>query len=93
MIKVYHQTDDNFLFCPPTTQDAGEFTLVAEVDTEDLETAYKLTNTIDCYWWENEGVTPLVTNTRSSSMGDVFILNGRAYGVDIFGFKDLGPAA
>lgn len=94
MIKVYHQNARGHRFNVPTTQDAGEFTLVATVAATDLERAYMLTNHIDRPWWENEGVVKEVEeDVRSSSMGDMFILDGRAYGVDTFGFKDLGPAA
>ena len=42
-------------------------------DTEKLETAFKLTNSIDTAWWLNENVEPLTKGTRSTSVGDMVL--------------------
>ncbi len=65
---------------------------VAEVETDSLERAYELTNSIDQPWWLNDGVTALVTSDRrSTSVGDVIVNldNQSAHAVCMFGFKEL----
>lgn len=54
----------------------GFYDLVAEVDTEDLETAWELTNHIDESWTENKGVKAKAEEARSSSPGDIFETEG-----------------
>ncbi len=58
---------------PPAYPD--NYTTVAVVEGEDVETAYRLTNHIDHPWWENAGVT-LVGDPehRSTSPGDVVVM-------------------
>lgn len=48
---------------------------VADVECNNVNDAFTLTNSIDCYWGENEGVTLTLTQekNRSSSIGDVFV--------------------
>lgn len=58
---------------------------VYEVETGDLETAFELTN----LWNSGHLVRALETPGRSSSVGDIFVLNGTAYLVDSFGFKEV----
>lgn len=48
---------------------------VANVEGEDKERAYMLTNHIDVAWWENEGVE-LVEESRSTSVGDLVDVDG-----------------
>ena len=49
--------------------------LVARVDTDDLESAFKLTNTINRSWWLNDGVDAIkLDGERSTSVGDVMVL-------------------
>jgi hypothetical protein len=68
---------------------------VAEVDTDNLDRAYRLTNSLDTSWWENAGVTFLGSaehgqeGARSSSIGDVFELNGVRSVVARMGFEPL----
>ena len=83
MIKVYHKNRMN----DDKTLDGT--TLVAEVETNDLEEAFKLTNHIDRAWWENEGVKLIGEETRSSSMGDVFVINGEQHIVAMCGFEKI----
>jgi hypothetical protein len=67
-----------------------DFVLVAKVQTDDLDAAFEKTNTIDKYWWENQGVEALVTKTRSTSVGDVMVdAEGKKHMVAGFGFKAL----
>lgn len=62
------------------------FTPVYEVETDDLEVAFELTNL-----WNNGHLVRALPGTRghSSSVGDIFSKDGRFYMVDDFGFAEL----
>lgn len=62
------------------------FTPVYEVETDNLDTAFELTNL-----WMNGHLVRALPGTRghSSSVGDIFGHNGRYYMVDNFGFEEL----
>lgn len=62
---------------------------VAEVDTDDLEVAFELTNTIDRAWWENEGVKAIVTPCRSTSVGDILVRGGKTFWTAGCGFEEF----
>ena len=72
--EVYHVKEPTFW-----DKDVFEFPVayvhVATVKTDCKEVAYQLTNSIDNFWWENEGVTSHFDGTgcRSTSVGDVVI--------------------
>jgi hypothetical protein len=93
MISVYHKIKSDF-FTTANKFVAQEFTLVAKVNTNDLEEAYRLTNTVDHYWWENEGVNAVITKTRSTSVGDVMLdhKDGKFHAVASCGFAEIGAA-
>ena len=59
---------------------------VAHVDTDDMQVAYELTNTIDHAWWLNKEVKPFVNKARSTSMGDLMIGPDGTYAVAACGF-------
>lgn len=65
---------------------AVHFTPVFEVHVDDLEDAYAETNL-----WENDDLVTCLPGTRghSSSVGDIFKMNGEFYMVDPFGFAKL----
>lgn len=76
------------------------YTKVAEVQSDDLETAFRWTNNVDTSW--SREPAPIVTVTaelpiyqgqryglRSSSMGDVFVRDGKAYYVAMIGFAAI----
>ena len=52
----------------------------ATVD-EKLELAFRLTNNIDCAWWENEEVEPVFPDVacRSTSVGDMVLIGTEKY--------------
>ena len=83
MIKVYHKNRMN------NDKTLDGTTLVAEVDTTDLEYAFKLTNHLDKAWWENDGVRLIGEETRSSSMGDILVIGDAHYIVTMFGFNKI----
>jgi len=86
MIKVYHVKNPTF-FPRPLALD--EVVLVAEVKSDDLEDAYRLTNNIDSAWKRGIDVTYLgpPDGCRSTSMGDILEHDGKFFVVDTFGFK------
>lgn len=99
MIEVYH-TDwsvklRDYRF-EPTREAArrlwlaGKFRKVAEVDTDDLEEAFRLTNSEFAHWSENEGVTAFDKMAASTSPGDAMVANGKLYMVDRYRFSELG---
>lgn len=106
-ITVYHanRMPDGYMYdahyhkAPPAFP--AECVKVAEVEVPDglypadaCEEAFCLTNHIDCPWWENEGVTKMLLGPeRSTSVGDVVVVNGEAFRVASFGFKPEGGAS
>ena len=62
---------------------------VALVDTDNLETAFMLTNHIDESWTLNEGVDPLLSKVRSTSVGDVMVRGEKRFLVSPMGFTQL----
>jgi hypothetical protein len=86
MTKVWHRKSPSFdeslgLF-------PGDYELVAEVASDNLEVVYEKTNHIHCVWWENEGVT-LVKESRSTSVGDVAEVNGKLFLCAMMGWKEV----
>lgn len=101
--RVYHDTKPNFglseileevgedekikEYFPPF--DPTRFELVAYVRIDSVDEAYRLTNNIDCPWWENEGVK-VVKKSRSTSVGDVIVSpQGEVYLCKILGWEKL----
>jgi hypothetical protein len=64
---------------------------VAEVDTDDLEEAFTLTNSIDRPWWENLGVRCLRSD-RSTSVWDLLETRAGLYRVASCGFERVSVA-
>lgn len=64
------------------------YRLVAQIDIDDKEKAFELTNHIDGPWTSNDGVKVMAEKVRSTSVGDVMIKNSSEYFyVAPFGFK------
>lgn len=90
MIIVYHNKDFlDIQFDQPKEISTDLLTKVAEVDSNDLDTAFRDTNHIDKDWIENEGVTSLVSRPRSTSVGDVMEIDGKFFMVASCGFKEM----
>lgn len=94
IVKVYHTKERDFKQAEKFNPD--NFTPVAGVDIPvgldaecALERAYMKTNSIEEVWWMNQGVFPIVTETRSTSIGDVLELDGKFYAVAMFGFVEI----
>jgi len=69
MSKVFHAIRPNFGLGENPNWPEG-YELVAEVDSDDVDDAFRLTNHIDVAWYENEGVT-VHKQARSTSVGDI----------------------
>lgn len=97
MITVIHNsrfTDFSFLEGSELQAEAAkltdaELTKAADVDTDDLDVAFRLTNNIDRAWTCNEGVTPTMDSRRSTSVGDIMTIDGKRFMVASVGFVEL----
>ena len=102
-IRVYHSVKPTWGFGTHPTF-PHEFAHVATVDVPDAMNfeVFRLTNSIDCGWWENEKVTAHteastfrclpggVKGTRSTSVGDLIILSdGRILRCAHCGWEDI----
>lgn len=90
MTNVYHAKYPTFGMTEQKFPD--DYELVAKVDTISPDKAFELTNHIDCEWWENEGVE-LVKKSRSTCIGDVVEIDGKAYLCAAIGWKALTEGA
>ena len=105
MIRVYHGPVP-FIFeascrekeelCAQVSERLSQYHCVAEVSTNDLNAAFRLTNTIDSDWWLNPGVQFFGSaeygkeGARSTSMCDVLEChNGELVVVSAVGFTPL----
>ena len=98
MITVYHNKRFTDLAMASYTSDIGEkfkelecqhsLEKVAEVQTDDLDDAFRDTNHIDRAWYENDNVK-VIKESRSTSVGDVMELGGKRFIVASLGFKEL----
>lgn len=90
--KVFHQKQPTFGMTTQLFPD--DYELVAELDEEcTLEAAFRYTNTIDCPWWDYEGVLGMIVHkrTRSTSVGDVVEVAGKAYLCENAGWSPVVP--
>jgi len=68
----------------------GDYEVVAEVVADCLDTAFRLTNSIDTPWIDNKEVITIKKNLRSTSVGDVIIAtSGKPFIVASCGFEEL----
>lgn len=67
----------------------ANYVLAAEVQCNGLEDAFRLTNTIDSFWFAGNQVKALNDQKRSSSMGDIFEMDGKYYICARFGFEEI----
>lgn len=67
-----------------TAQDFTWYEPVYEVDVDDLEKAYEVTNL-----WQNPELVKRHSKGTSSSTSDIFVMNGEYYAVANCGFNKL----
>jgi hypothetical protein len=100
MSTLYHVTDPDFM-CG-TMKSKGwpkfpeEYHEVAQVASEEPETVWRLTNSVEYPWWDNGEVTPKFPVTgekagcRSTSVGDVIKLeSGKLFVCDLVGWTEM----
>lgn len=99
-VTVWHANKPTWEVETSPVWEAANYTLVAVVDPDpetgepaSLDRAYFLTNHIDHAWWDNEGVSRVGPECRSTSVGDVIFRNGTPYRVASFGFDEIRKAA
>jgi len=69
---VYHAKDPNFGFGPQLKY-PDDYQKVAEVECENLEEVFRVTNHIDRSWTENPEVKWHAEQVRSTSVGDIVV--------------------
>ena len=85
--------DQGEILTPATPEWPRHYTKVAEVEVHDEDTpedacegAFCATNHIDRPWWENANALRIGPPTRSTSVGDVVVVNDTPYRVAPCGF-------
>lgn len=90
MIKIWHKElmdRGNFQVDKEGVLQQSHYRHVADIDTDDLEKAFELSNHISTSWYINPGVKMHTTyRVRSSSVGDVFERDGLIWEIASFGF-------
>jgi hypothetical protein len=92
MSVVYHDKKPSFgvLEEPRTWPD--DYDVAGEVDTDNLDEVYELTNTITGPWWENAGVKN-AKPTRSTSVGDIVVTSKDVVFLVLpVGWQEIGKA-
>ena len=93
MIRILHNSE--FLnYWRVKTVGLGDCVPVADVDTDDLDEAYSLTQNLHRNWVFNEGVARLgdAPGYRSTSVGDLMARGDSVYVVEEAGFRKLPGA-
>lgn len=79
LTQIWHAKKPSFGMTPQSWP--NDYELIAEIDSKSLEVAFEKTNTIEQPWWVNEGILGLIVHkrTRSTSVGDVVVIDGQAH--------------
>ena len=94
-VEVYHLTRAAYIGFTFRGRNAktifpNEYEKVAVVNAKELESAFRTTNHIDENWTENDEVIwSARREVRSTSVGDVFLADGKAYFVASCGFEEF----
>lgn len=91
MISVWHNDSfvDYIIKGESALKDA-RVRLTAQVDTNDLNTAFEQTNHIDHDWTKNQSVIVICPGKkRSTSVGDIMITDKACFVVETAGFREL----
>jgi hypothetical protein len=75
--------------------DREQYHPVAQVEAESLDEVFQLTNRVEQPWWYDRAVTPVpgAVPARSTSVGDVVVLDRKVWIVDHCGFTTTRWAA
>lgn len=87
--QVYHAVNPSFI--PQMMKFPAEYEKVAEVECEDLEDVFRVTNHINHNWTLNPQVTMYKAGgVRSTSVGDVVVdEHGKVFLCDMAGWKEI----
>ena len=92
MIKIYLRSIFT-IEVPAEPVSKSNYDFVATIDTNDLNTAWRLSQNVDALWVTAEFVQPAFPYTegcRSSSVGDVFVTDdGKAWLIENIGFRQV----
>ena len=89
MAKIYHAKQPVFgMYHKGMPEWSVDFDLVAEVEGNSLDEAFRLTNHIDRAWWDNPGV---ITHkkSRSTSVGDIIVTDDGTYRCETIGWTRI----
>lgn len=96
MIKVWHVSEEfmnrtgSAFGLGQTPKFPVDYEHVANVQTDNAEAAFQLTNHIDVPWWENEGVEKIgATERRSTSVGDVLETRDGTFRCEMVGWTKI----
>jgi hypothetical protein len=94
--EVFHAHDlfaayQRTLTHPGSPVEREHYQKVADVEAQDLEEVFCLTNTTLHPWWTNQAVTPVpgAVPTRSTSVGDLIALGTHLFFVEPSGFTPV----
>ena len=90
MIDVFHKAnyDPDIMFESDLQINRDDFVKVAVIDSDDVGDAWNLTQHTDTDWTKRSNVDALVEGAcRSSSVGDVFAVNGALHLILPIGYK------
>jgi len=91
---VFHDRRPLFGFGDYQKHFPDDYECVAEVETAELGLVFQLTNHIDQPWMLNEQAKALVSQPRSTSVGDIVVTSdGVAHLCMPLGWEELGPVA
>lgn len=82
-LDSYYFSDEDHSIFP------NDFSKVADIDTDDLDEAYSLSQNVTASWACNNEVKSDLKQCRSTSMGDILEKAGEYFIVDMFGFKKI----
>ena len=87
-VTVFHAKEPTFGFGKRAKFIPENYEKVAVVETDDLNKAHMLTNSIDFPWWENEEIS-WHKEARSFSVGDVILSNGKYFLCEMVGWEEF----
>jgi hypothetical protein len=68
----------------------SDYNYVAVVNVDSADEAFALTNSVETNWTQSSHVIAVRSDIRSTSVGDVVVVNGTAYRCEMVGWKVLG---
>jgi hypothetical protein len=90
--QIFHDKEPTFGLGEGSKIWPDDFNLVAAVASDDLDEIFGLTNHVNGDWTKNKGVKALVKTARSTSVGDIVVVDDAVYICLFVGWMDLGKA-